>query len=187
MKNIFDVNLRRNNPPEHSIVPEGEPYASLALPAELYALWDALEKVGLDPGDEPHWHISSYHLVNLVISEEQGSIYELNALARKLSDLDGRQVLAYRGLMELDVARNRRPGGAGRPAGRTGRIGLERNHMGRPRLPRTLPDGQNLRLRLRKRLRRGGDSVPQPAGGKAGGHGSRGPDGLRGAPGSLRL
>lgn len=109
MKIIFDVNLWWNDPPEHSIFPEGEPCASLALPAEPYELLDALEKVGLEPGVEPHWHISAYHLVNLAISEKQGSIYELDALARKLSDLDERQVLAYRGLVDLDIARNRRP------------------------------------------------------------------------------
>lgn len=54
MKIIFDVNLWWNDPPEHSIFPEGEPCASLALPAGPYELLDALEKVGLEPGDEPH-------------------------------------------------------------------------------------------------------------------------------------
>lgn len=109
MKKIFDVNLWWNDPPEGSIFPEGEPCASLALPAEPYELLDALEKIRLEPGDAPHWHISAYHLVNTAISEEQGSIYELNALARKLSELDERQVLTYRGLVELDLSRNHRP------------------------------------------------------------------------------
>lgn len=109
MKKIFDVNLWKNDPPEHSIFPEGEPYASLALPAEPYELLDALEKARLGPGDAPHWRISTYYLVNIVISEEQGSIYELNALAGQLSELDDRQVLAYQGLMKLDAGRNCRP------------------------------------------------------------------------------
>ena len=109
MKKIFDVNLWWNDPPEYSIFPEGKPSASLALPTEPYELLDALEKVQLGPGDAPHWHISAYHLVNFVIDEKQGSIYELNALARQLSKLDDRQVLAYRGLVKLDAARNRRP------------------------------------------------------------------------------
>lgn len=109
-RKIFDVSLWVNDPPENSCCSHGMPCASLVLPATPYKLLDALEKIRLGPGDAPHWHIGNYCFASTVIamSEEQGSIYELNALAQKLSVLDERQTIAYQGLVELDHAKNHR-------------------------------------------------------------------------------
>lgn len=102
MKRIFDVRLKSEKDPE-----SGFP---LGLPATPYELLDALEKVRVKSGAPVHWKIDRYCVpyLNYEILEEEGSLYELNALAQKLSELDHPQQLAYRGLLSTECAKGGR-------------------------------------------------------------------------------
>jgi len=84
-------------------------YAELALPATDYEMLDALERLSMDPGQNPNWEItchSGYEHIDLFLRE--GTVYELNALARKLSEMDATQKTAFEGLIQ--IALNRREG-----------------------------------------------------------------------------
>lgn len=96
MSRIFSVQLWTGEAPENRPL--------LGLPATPYELLDTLEKVRVKPEAPVHWEIVDYCVpsFNALIPEEAGSLYELNALARKLSELDQLQRLAYRGLLSME-------------------------------------------------------------------------------------
>lgn len=102
MKRIFQVRLWAGEGSERSIYEEGGRRAAITLPATSYELLDALDKLRLEAGASPHWRITTYHAFNDAIREKQGSLYELNALAKKLSELDDRQKVAYDGLRMME-------------------------------------------------------------------------------------
>ena len=79
MSRIFSVQLWTGEAPENRPL--------LGLPATPYELLDTLEKVRVKPEAPVHWEIVDYCVpsFNALIPEEAGSLYELNALARKLS------------------------------------------------------------------------------------------------------
>lgn len=99
-KNIFGVYLAKEG------VPDNEAHAKLDLPASLWALWDAMDKVRLQDGETLYLEIDKYyrfdalapHLVNMDIG-----LNELNDLAGQLARLDTTQGIAYRGLLEIAV------------------------------------------------------------------------------------
>lgn len=99
MSRIFSVQLRSEK------VPENGPF--LDLPASPYELLDALEKLRVKAEAPVHWEIVDYCVpsFNTLIPEEAGNLYELNALARKLSELDHPQQLAYRGLLSMEYTK----------------------------------------------------------------------------------
>ena len=96
MKRIFDVNLYLADSPD------GEVHANLILPATPYELLDALDKLRLENGELPHWKISRYRNTGCFRCNVQGTIYELNALAEKLSELNEVQTIAYDGLLSME-------------------------------------------------------------------------------------
>jgi hypothetical protein len=85
--------------------PYSEAYADLDLPASPYELLDALDKLRLDEGEAPYLQINEYYdfeELAPLLSGDAG-LYELNALAQKLSELDEQQQISFKGLIQMEV------------------------------------------------------------------------------------
>ena len=101
-KKIFEVYLAKEG------VPNNEAYAKLDLPASLWELWDALDKVRLQTDDILYMEIEGYDAFEYLSPHLDGldiSINELNDLASLLSALDEVQEAAFEGLFSMEVQR----------------------------------------------------------------------------------
>ena len=99
MRKILNVYLARAD------TPYSEAYADLDLPASPYELLDALDKLQLDEGEAPYLQINEYYdfeELAPLLSGDAG-LYELNALAQKLSELDEQQQVSFKGLIQMEV------------------------------------------------------------------------------------
>ena len=81
----------------------GDSYAAVTLPLTPYEMLDTLDKLRMTPQDEPDWEICGFHahreLHDWIGS---GSVYELNALCRKLSELNPQESTVFEGLVEME-------------------------------------------------------------------------------------
>ncbi|KAF5069992.1 Antirestriction protein [anaerobic digester metagenome] len=104
MRKIFNVYLAR------AATPYSEAYADLDLPATPYELLDALDKLRLSEGESPYLQINEYFDFEGLAPLLSGnaSLYELNALAQKLSELDERQRISFKGLVQMEVDKKQR-------------------------------------------------------------------------------
>ncbi len=84
--------------------PDGCNEVFLNLPATPYELLDALGKLRLDGKDNVKFMVDEYYRFSSLVHflSEPSDLYELNALARKLSELDDRQTVAFEGLLEIE-------------------------------------------------------------------------------------
>ena len=101
-KKIFEVYLAKED------VPNNEAYAKLDLPASLWELWDALDKVRLQTDDILYMEIEGYDDFEYLSPHLDGldiSLNELNDLAALLSALDEVQEGAFEGLFSIEVQR----------------------------------------------------------------------------------
>ena len=101
-KKIFEVYLAKEG------IPNNEAYAKLDLPASLWELWDALDKVRLQTDDILYMEIEGYDAFEYLSPHLDGldiSINELNDLAALLSVLDEVQEVAFEGLFSMEVQR----------------------------------------------------------------------------------
>ena len=99
-KKIFEVYLAKEG------IPNNEAYAKLDLPASLWELWDALDKVRLQTDDILYMEIEGYDAFEYLSPHLDGldiSINELNDLASLLSALDEVQEAAFEGLVLMDL------------------------------------------------------------------------------------
>ena len=99
-KKIFEVYLAKED------VPNNEAYAKLDLPASLWELWDALDKVRLQTDDILYMEIEGYDAFEYLSPHLDGldiSLNELNDLAALLSALDEVQEAAFEGLFSMEV------------------------------------------------------------------------------------
>ena len=99
-KKIFEVYLAKED------VPNNEAYAKLDLPASLWELWDALDKVRLQTDDILYMEIEDYDAFEYLSPHLDGldiSLNELNDLAALLSALDEVQEAAFEGLFSMEV------------------------------------------------------------------------------------
>ena len=99
-KKIFNVYLAKAD------VPNNEAYATLDLPASLWELWDAMEKVRLKDGEELYMEIEDYYAFSCLAPHLSGldiTLMELNDLAARLSALDKVQGVAFDGLLRMEV------------------------------------------------------------------------------------
>lgn len=76
----------------------------LELPASDYEMLDLMERLRLKPDKLPCLEISEYHAFGFLESciHDLPDVYQLNALAKKLSGLDGRQCTAFAGLLTME-------------------------------------------------------------------------------------
>ena len=101
-KKIFEVYLAKEG------IPNNEAYAKLDLPASLWELWDALDKVRLQTDDILYMEIEDYDAFEYLSPHLDGldiSLNELNDLAALLSVLDEVQEVAFEGLFSMEVQR----------------------------------------------------------------------------------
>lgn len=101
-KKIFEVYLAKED------VPNNEAYAKLDLPASPWELWDAMEKVRLNEGEQLYMEIEDYDAFEYLSPHLDGldiSLNELNDLAALLSALDEVQEVAFEGLFSIEVQR----------------------------------------------------------------------------------
>ena len=101
-KKIFEVYLAKED------VPNNEAYAKLDLPASPWELWDAMEKVRLNEGEQLYMEIEDYEAFGYLAPYLDGldiSLIELNDLAALLSPLDEVQEAAFGGLFSMEVQR----------------------------------------------------------------------------------
>ena len=101
-KKIFELYLAKEG------IPNNEAYAKLDLPASLWELWDALDKVRLQTDDILYMEIEGYDAFEYLSPHLDGldiSINELNDLASLLSALDEVQEAAFEGLFSMEVQR----------------------------------------------------------------------------------
>ena len=101
-KKIFHVYLAKES------VPNNESYAKLELPASPWELWDAMEKVRLNEGEQLYMEIEDYDAFAYLAPHLDGldiSLNELNDLAALLSALDEVQEAAFEGLFSMEVQR----------------------------------------------------------------------------------
>ena len=99
-KKIFEVYLAKEG------IPNNEAYAKLDLPASLWELWDALDKVRLQTDDILYMEIEGYDAFEYLSPHLDGldiSLNELNDLAALLSALDEVQEAAFEGLFSMEV------------------------------------------------------------------------------------
>ena len=101
-KRIFEVYLAKEG------VPNNEAYAKLDLPASPWELWDALDKVRLNEGEQLYMEIDDYYAFEYLaphLEELDISLNELNDLAARLATLDEVQGIAFEGLFSMEVQR----------------------------------------------------------------------------------
>ena len=101
-KKIFGVYLAKDG------IPNNEAYAKLELPASPWEVWDAMEKVRLNEGEQLYMEIEDYDAFEYLSPHLDGldiSLNELNDLAALLSVLDEVQEAAFEGLFSMEVQR----------------------------------------------------------------------------------
>ena len=101
-KKIFGVYLAKDG------IPNNEAYAKLELPASPWEVWDAMEKVRLNEGEQLYMEIEDYDAFAYLAPHLDGldiSLNELNDLAALLSVLDEVQEVAFEGLFSIEVQR----------------------------------------------------------------------------------
>ena len=85
-----------------------ERYAVLDLPATPYEMLDALERAGCRSSEEAYYQVEEYldfEYLESVVSPDC-SLNHLNALAEKLSELNGRQSITFEGLLRMEQEKN---------------------------------------------------------------------------------
>ena len=97
-KKVFAVYLAKED------VPNSEAYATLELPASPWELWDAMEKVRLNEGEQLYMEIEDYYAFEYLAPHLDGleiSLNELNDLAALLSALDEVQEVVLDGFLRM--------------------------------------------------------------------------------------
>ena len=101
-KKVFAVYLAKEGNPNSDV------YAKLDLPASLWELWDALDKVRLQTDDILYMEIEGYDAFEYLSPHLDGldiSLNELNDLAAQLAALDEVQGIAFEGMFSIAVQR----------------------------------------------------------------------------------
>ena len=86
-------------------------YCNLTLPATDYELLDALEQLHMAPGENPKWEIIEHTKFQQLRAflDDECSLYELNALSRKLGSMDYGQLAAFEGLFQMALKNREGP------------------------------------------------------------------------------
>ena len=86
-------------------------YCNLTLPATDYKFMDALEQLHMNPGENPKWEIiehTTFQQLHAFLDDEC-SLYELNALSRRLGSMDRGQLAAFEGLFQIALQKREGP------------------------------------------------------------------------------
>lgn len=86
-------------------------WCELELPATYYGLLDALDKLQMTLGEKPRWEFLEHH--GFVFLQDhlahECDLYQLNALATCLGQMNGREKTAFEGLFNICRSRVRHP------------------------------------------------------------------------------
>lgn len=86
-------------------------WCELELPATYYGLLDALDKLQMTLGEKPRWEFLEHH--GFVFLQDhlahECDLYQLNALATCLGQMNGREKTAFEGLFNMEVAKKYGP------------------------------------------------------------------------------
>ena len=86
-------------------------WCDLELPATYYGLSDALDKLQMTLGDKPRREFLEHHgfqFLHVHLTHEC-DLYQLNALATCLGQMNGRERTAFEGLFNMEVAKKYGP------------------------------------------------------------------------------
>ena len=86
-------------------------WCDLELPASYYGLQDALDKLQMPLGDKPRWEFLEHHgfqFLHVHLTHEC-DLYQLNALATCLGQMNGREKTAFEGLFNMEVSKKYGP------------------------------------------------------------------------------
>ena len=86
-------------------------WCDLELPASYYGLQDALDKLQMSLGDKPRWEFLEHHgfqFLHVHLTHEC-DLYQLNALATCLGQMNGREKTAFEGLFNMEVSKKYGP------------------------------------------------------------------------------
>ena len=86
-------------------------WCELELPATYYGLQDALDKLQMTLGDKPRWEFLEHYgfqFLHVHLTHEC-DLYQLNALATCLGQMNGRERTAFEGLFNMEVAKKYGP------------------------------------------------------------------------------
>ena len=86
-------------------------WCDLELPASYYGLQDALDKLQMPLGDKPRWEFLEHHgfqFLHVHLTHEC-DLYQLNALATCLGQMNGREKTAFEGLFNMEVSKKYSP------------------------------------------------------------------------------
>ena len=86
-------------------------WCELELPASYYGLQDALDKLQMPLGDKPRWEFLEHHSFQFlhVHLTHECDLYQLNALATCLGQMNGREKTAFEGLFNMEVSKKYGP------------------------------------------------------------------------------
>ena len=86
-------------------------FTQLILPAAPYAMLDALEKLRLEDGEAPTWATLSVFNCERIADfmDEDGTLFELNALCQQLALLDEGQLAVVEGLAKMEYEQGAQP------------------------------------------------------------------------------
>ena len=86
-------------------------WCDLELPATYYGLSDALDKLQMTLGDKPRWEFLEHHGFQFlhVHLNHECDLYQLNALATCLGQMNGREKTAFEGLFNMEVSKKYGP------------------------------------------------------------------------------
>ena len=86
-------------------------WCELELPATYYGLLDALDKLQMTLGEKPRWEFLEHH--GFVFLQDhlahECDLYQLNALATCMGQMNGREKTAFEGLFNMEVAKKYGP------------------------------------------------------------------------------
>ena len=102
MDKVFRVELSGGKPGR---------WCELELPATYYGLLDALDKLEMTLGDKPRWEFLEHHGFRFLHDHltHECDLYQLNALATCLGQMNGREKTAFEGLFNMEVAKKYGP------------------------------------------------------------------------------
>ena len=82
---------------------KGDTYSTVDLPLTPYEMLDTLDRLRMTPEEEPDWEICQ-HFAHGELHDwiGSGSVYELNALCTRLTELNAQESTAFEGLVEME-------------------------------------------------------------------------------------
>lgn len=84
--------------------PDNDNGTTLDLPAEPWAMRDALEKLRLREGQEPYWQVEDLGRYDFLESHlDKCDLYHFNALAEQLSTFNEADAIAFEGLVQMEL------------------------------------------------------------------------------------